>query len=328
MEGRSLTFFPTRKNSSDRFYRCFSDMIIESYSNDLGKSLAKIHRHSYTFIRAPSAISENVTSLLSGHIAKGDPVSLSIEPDLLCMWRGFVTDLTQTSVTVGVTYVINTDALLKRTGREHRVLKASDGQSQDKVVFRIDKDEMASGMMRMRNNLAQLFYKNGDEARRRLIVDQAAPEFEPSWRPKPSEIPASLNSDQQKAMKSVLTARDYSLILGMPGTGKTTTIAEIIKALVARGKSVLLTSYTHSAVDAILMKLTDVEFGVLRLGNIDKVRFFFSWVDARVLTMSQVHPDVQHLTLEAYEASASMDQLDARLMTPPVVAATCLAIDQ
>lgn len=303
-------------------------MIIESYSNDLGKSLAKIHRHSYTFIRAPSAISENVTSLLSGHIAKGDPVSLSIEPDLLCMWRGFVTDLTQTSVTVGVTYVINTDALLKRTGREHRVLKASDGQSQDKVVFRIDKDEMASGMMRMRNNLAQLFYKNGDEARRRLIVDQAVPEFEPSWRPEPSEIPASLNSDQQKAMESVLTARDYSLILGMPGTGKTTTIAEIIKALVARGKSVLLTSYTHSAVDAILMKLTDVEFGVLRLGNIDKVRFFSSWVDARVLTMSQVHPDVQHLTLEAYEASTSMDQLDARLMTPPVVAATCLAIDQ
>ncbi|OXG49236.1 DNA replication ATP-dependent helicase Dna2 [Cryptococcus neoformans] len=290
--------------------RCFSDMIIESYSNDLGKSLAKIHRHSYTFIRAPSAISENTTSLLSGHIAKGDPVSLSIEPDLLCMWRGFVTDLTQTNVTVGVTYVINTDALLKRTGREHRVLKASDGQSRDKVVFRIDKDEMASGMMRMRNNLAQLFYKNGDGARRRLIVDQAAPEFEPSWRPEPSEIPPSLNSDQQKAMESVLTARDYSLILGMPGTGKTTTIAEIIKALVARGKSVLLTSYTHSAVDAILMKLADAEFGVLRLGNIDKV-----------------HPDVQHLTLEAYEASASMDQLNARLMTPPVVAATCLAID-
>lgn len=275
MGGKPPISFSRGSTALIEFCRCFSDMIIESYSNDLGKSLAKIHRHSYTFIRAPFAISENTTSLLSGHIAKGDPVSLSIEPDLLCMWRGFVTDLTQTSVTVGVTYVINTDALLKRTGREHRVLKASDGQSRDKVVFRIDKDEMASGMMRMRNNLAQLFYKNGDGARRRLIVDQAAPEFEPSWRPEPSEIPPSLNSDQQKAMESVLTARDYSLILGMPGTGKTTTIAEIIKALVARGKSVLLTSYTHSAVDAILMKLADAEFGVLRLGNIDKVRGFF-----------------------------------------------------
>ncbi|WVQ74886.1 hypothetical protein IAR50_004493 [Cryptococcus sp. DSM 104548] len=292
--------------------RCFSDMIIQSYSNDIGKSLAKIHRHSYTFTRAPStdSSSDEPPSLLSGHIAKGDPVSLSIEPDLLCMWRGFVTDLTQTSVTVAVTYVIDTEALLKRTGREHRVLKAANGEGEDKVVFRIDKDEMSSGMMRMRNNLAQLFYKNGDEQRRRLIVDQEAPEFEPSWGPTPKEIPASLNTDQQQAMKSVLTARDYSLILGMPGTGKTTTITEIIKALVARGKSVLLTSYTHSAVDTILMKLVNAEFGVLRLGNIDKV-----------------HPDVQHLTLEAYESSASMDQLDARLMKPPVVAATCLAID-
>ncbi|ODN92700.1 DNA replication ATP-dependent helicase Dna2 [Cryptococcus wingfieldii CBS 7118] len=292
--------------------RCFSDMIIQSYSNDIGKSLAKIHRHSYTFTRAPSTdpSSDEPVSLLSGHIAKGDPVSLSIEPDLLCMWRGFVTDLTQTSVTVAVTYVIDTQALLKRTGREHRVLKADNGEGEDKVMFRIDKDEMSSGMMRMRNNLAQLFYKNGDEQRRRLIVDQEAPEFEPSWGPTPEEIPASLNTDQQQAMESVLTARDYSLILGMPGTGKTTTITEIIKALVARGKSVLLTSYTHSAVDTILMKLVNAEFGVLRLGNIDKV-----------------HPDVQHMTLEAYESSASMDQLDARLMKPPVVAATCLAID-
>ncbi|WVF72768.1 hypothetical protein IAT40_007586 [Kwoniella sp. CBS 6097] len=287
--------------------RCFGDMVIESYSNDLGKSLAKIHRHAYTFVRAPHAGTQvSNTSLLSGHIAKGDPVSLSIEPDLLCLSRGFVLDLTASSITVGVTYVIDVEALLKRTGREHAL---SEGER--KVVFRIDKDEMASGMMRMRNNLAQLFHaKDGDVSRRRLIVDLAKPEFEPSWAPLPSEIPNHLNDDQVRAMEKVMTARDYALILGMPGTGKTTTIAEIIKALVARGKSVLLASYTHSAVDTILMKLLNAEFGMLRLGNIDKV-----------------HPDVQHLTLEAMEASTSMAQLEARLMNPPVVAATCLAIE-
>ncbi|OCF42705.1 DNA replication ATP-dependent helicase Dna2 [Kwoniella heveanensis CBS 569] len=287
--------------------RCFGDMVIQSYSNDLGKSLAKIHRHAYTFVRAPHAGTQIAnTSLLSGHIAKGDPVSLSIEPDLLCLSRGFVLDLTASSITVGVTYVIDVEALLKRTGQEHTL---SEGEG--KVVFRIDKDEMASGMMRMRNNLAHLFYaKDGDPTRRRLIVDLAIPEFEPSWAPLPSEIPDHLNGDQVKAMEKVMTARDYALILGMPGTGKTTTIAEIIKALVARGKSVLLSSYTHSAVDTILMKLLNAEFGLLRLGNIDKV-----------------HPDVQHLTLEAMEASTSMAQLEARLMNPPVVAATCLAIE-
>ena len=45
----------------------------------------------------------------------------------------------------------------------------------------------------------------------------------------------------------------------MPGTGKTTTIACLVEVLVAQGKSVLLTSYTHSAVDNILLKLKEVQ---------------------------------------------------------------------
>jgi thymidylate kinase len=53
--------------------------------------------------------------------------------------------------------------------------------------------------------------------------------------------------------------QDYALILGMPGTGKTTAIAELVRFLVAQGKSVLLTSYTHTAVDNILLKLTEGE---------------------------------------------------------------------
>jgi len=56
----------------------------------------------------------------------------------------------------------------------------------------------------------------------------------------------------------VLSAQDYALILGMPGTGKTTTIACLVRVLVARGHSVMLASYTHSAVDNILLKLKEV----------------------------------------------------------------------
>ena len=59
----------------------------------------------------------------------------------------------------------------------------------------------------------------------------------------------------------VLTAQDYALILGMPGTGKSTiTIACLIEYLVALEKTVLLSSYTHSAVDNILLKLNVVCF--------------------------------------------------------------------
>jgi DNA replication ATP-dependent helicase Dna2 len=241
-------------------------MVITSSSNDSATSLQKIHRHTYTFERLATETQMDRPSLLSGHIAKGDPVSLSMEPSLLCLQRGFVTDLTPTSVTLGLTYPIDVDVLLSRTKN-----RRSQSADTDIVKFRIDKDEMSSGIMRMRNNLAQLLYKDGDEKRRRLVVDLEKPYFEPARAPLPTEIPPSLNVDQAKAMHQVLTARDYALVLGMPGTGKTTTIAEIIKALVERGKSVLLTSYTHSAVDTILMKLLDAKFGILRLGNIDKV---------------------------------------------------------
>ena len=241
-------------------------MVVASYSDESATTLQKIHRHTYTFERATQQGSGDRPSLLSGHIAKGDPVSISMEPDLLCLQRGFVTDLTPTCVVLGLTYKIEIDSLLSRT--KHR--RTSQSGIED-VRFRIDKDEMSSGIMRMRNNLAQLFYKEGDEKRRRLVVDLEKPYFEPARAPHPDEIPPSLNVDQAKAMRQVLTARDYALVLGMPGTGKTATIAEIIKALVKRGKSVLLTSYTHSAVDTILMKLLDAKFGILRLGNVDKV---------------------------------------------------------
>ena len=39
------------------------------------------------------------------------------------------------------------------------------------------------------------------------------------------------------------------------GTGKTSTMALLIRILIARGERVLLTSYTHSAVDNLLGKL-------------------------------------------------------------------------
>lgn len=63
----------------------------------------------------------------------------------------------------------------------------------------------------------------------------------------------------------VLQAKDYALIQGLPGTGKTSTLAFITRLLAAQGKRVLITSYTNSAVDNVALKL--VEKGV---GDIDE----------------------------------------------------------
>jgi len=45
----------------------------------------------------------------------------------------------------------------------------------------------------------------------------------------------------------------------MPGAGKTTAVARLVRVLAARGARVLLAAYTHAAVDTILAKLVDPE---------------------------------------------------------------------
>ncbi|KAJ7288322.1 AAA domain-containing protein [Mycena rebaudengoi] len=78
-----------------------------------------------------------------------------------------------------------------------------------------------------------------------VFIDSAAP-----LPPHLSHHFEHLNANQREAMQKVLAAQDCTMILG-----KTTVIAALVKILVAQGKTVLLTSYTHSAVDTILLKL-------------------------------------------------------------------------
>lgn len=72
---------------------------------------------------------------------------------------------------------------------------------------------------------------------------------------------SQLNIDQQTAVAKVMAAKDYTLIQGFPGTGKTSTIVFIVRLLAARGKRVLITSYTHAAVDNLLQKLLECDVG-------------------------------------------------------------------
>ncbi|CDZ96213.1 DNA replication helicase [Phaffia rhodozyma] len=295
--------------------RCFAGMRIESYTLEIGTNRTKVHRHNYTFIRhlsptTPSLFGTNnpESSLLTGHLSVGDPVTVSIEPNLLSLSRGFILELSSSSIVVGLDHTLDVNVLLARTRRVKTVNSMTTEIS--KPTFRIDKDELATGMGRIRDNLAQLFYSDAPAQLRSLVVDLRSPLFDQSQAPLPQEIPSILNTDQTEALTKVLTARDYALVLGMPGTGKTTTIVEIIKALSKRGKSVLLTSYTHSAVDTILTKLIKTDVKILRLGNPDKV-----------------HPDISHLTLGAQRPADNLEEFERRLMSPQVIATTALTID-
>lgn len=73
----------------------------------------------------------------------------------------------------------------------------------------------------------------------------------------------------------------------MPGTGKTTTISCLVRVLVACGKSVLLTSYTHTAVDNILLKLKEV--CVFSAVGLSKNKFFFWTVSLFLARIFSTH---------------------------------------
>ncbi|KAL1751935.1 DNA replication factor Dna2-domain-containing protein [Schizophyllum commune] len=295
--------------------RCFSNMVLDQsfvasdgpsiYSKHDTAAANRIHSFTYRFSRLADS---STGSLLNGHMSVGDAITVSIEPHLLALARGFILHLTPHEVILGVDHELDCSML-----RTRLTLLNGTATLIDPIVFRVDRDELFSGMGRVRDNLAQLFYADGDTARLRLVVDLQPPRFIEGFRlpPEVASYCVNLNANQQEALQRVLATEDYALLLGMPGTGKTTVIAALIRVLVSMGKSVLLTSYTHSAVDTILRKLKDdCDFGILRLGNVDKV-----------------HPDVREFTLSAKRAPTTIEQLEFQLMNPPVVATTCLSID-
>ncbi|GLV38467.1 DNA replication helicase/nuclease 2 [Carabus blaptoides fortunei] len=118
-----------------------------------------------------------------------------------------------------------------------------------------------------------------------------------------------LNKIQQRAVLLALTIKDYLLIKGMPGTGKTATVVALIQLLVQLKKTVLITSHTHSAVDNVCLRLLDCGVDVLRLGS-----------------EHRVHPRLKSRTEGALTSHCkTVDELKQVYNTAQVVAVTCLA---
>jgi len=111
------------------------------------------------------------------------------------------------------------------------------------------------------------------------------------------------NDAQNEAVKLAVGAEDFALVHGPPGTGKTYTLARMVRALVDRGDRVLLSAFTNRAVDNLLEALEDQ-------GYTDIVR---------VGTESGVREDMQEYRLET---SGDPSACASRLQNAQVVAAT------
>lgn len=104
---------------------------------------------------------------------------------------------------------------------------------------------------------------------RNISMGETQPEFGGDERAnkKPIEFKTELNESQQAAVQFCLQANDAAIVHGPPGTGKTTTVIELIIQAVARGDRVLACAPSNTAVDNLLERLVAAGQRVVRLGH-------------------------------------------------------------
>ncbi|CCD23992.1 bifunctional ATP-dependent DNA helicase/ssDNA endodeoxyribonuclease DNA2 NDAI_0C03320 [Naumovozyma dairenensis CBS 421] len=316
--------------------RCLSNLIVD----DIQGSSQQCGKYTYSFKRQNQ---DETLSMLHSQIGINDYVIISDENGHFSLCQGLVTKISSDSITVAINRKLLNNKITLDNGNRTSIQSVIKPQfnlteimaTQNLVTYRIDKNDIQQNLSSSRFNILNLFLPSvqpgellvdektgkskltkrsdgGDERMRRFIVDNESPTFVPKDKPPliSYTIPedSSFNENQIEAIDRVMRANDYALILGMPGSGKTTVISELIKMLVADNKSVLLTSYTHSAVDNILLKLKDVEFDIIRLGS-----------------KRRVHPDTQRY-LPKYDSLNTYEELLETINGVSVVATTCLSL--
>ena len=124
-----------------------------------------------------------------------------------------------------------------------------------------------------------------DPTRRALLLGQLAPEADTRL-----ALSKPHHPNYDEVVLKALQAKDYFLLIGPPGTGKTSMalrflVEEHLKSQIPNLKSqILLTAYTNRAVDEICGMLTEAGLDYIRIGNASSCdpRFADHLLDARL----------------------------------------------
>ena len=100
---------------------------------------------------------------------------------------------------------------------------------------------------------------------RAILMGEKQPRF--TNKPIEIEFKTQLNESQKAAVEFALSAEDLAIIHGPPGTGKTTTVAELIVQAVHRSEKVLACAPSNTAVDNLLDRLVRAGTRVVRIGH-------------------------------------------------------------
>jgi len=176
----------------------------------------------------------------------------------------------------------------------------------DEATFRVDRsdDETAAARQRAALERARIAQGNRLSELRDILLAEKEPRFT-----RPAEftpLGEHLNATQLDAVGLALSADDFAIIHGPPGTGKTTTLVEFIRQSLLRGERVLITSGSNMAVDNLLEKLLDAGVYAVRIGH--PARVLPKLRDHTLDLMIENHPDLKRIRKLEREALALKDK--------------------
>jgi len=144
------------------------------------------------------------------------------------------------------------------------------------------------------------FEKAEDGRLVKILTGEMAPSFNTSAFTYP--IP-QLNTMQQQAVEKILTASELAIVHGPPGTGKTTTLVQAVKALIKQDhEQILVVAPSNTAVDLLTEKLDAEGLNVLRVGNPARVseRLMALTLDSKMAAHSGMK-EIKNLKKQANE---------------------------
>ncbi len=176
----------------------------------------------------------------------------------------------------------------------------------ERPTFRLDRASDEVARQRQRQALTRL--QSSPHGRltelRDILLGSQPPLFgtSPVFQP----LDAGLNDSQREAVRFALTAQDVAIIHGPPGTGKTTTVIELIRQITRQGQTVLACAPSNLAVDNMLERLLAAGENVLRLGHPARV---LPELQAHTLDLLiENHPDTRLARKLTREAHAMREQ--------------------
>ncbi|KAK1078636.1 DNA replication endonuclease-helicase Dna2 [Friedmanniomyces endolithicus] len=306
--------------------RCFGGLVL---SQDLSSTASavtqivvdgieggggRINRYAYVLKRA---VPTPATSFAEGtQLTVGEPVVVSLERGQWALANGYVIAATKSDITVAVDRRLG-NARQRLGGFDETSNHAFQGimtvgeessgtftsTTASEVLYRLDKDEFSNGLALVRNNLVTLMSSHPIHTKASHLYNAITA---------PNTACLATRQHERGPTRSCSQSPQRARLRSYPRHARhrqDNNHSPHHPRSPRRQKTILLTSFTHTAVDNILLKLRDIAppNTILRLG-----------------VPAKINPEVQNFCLLAATPRKSIDEIEQAYMGCRIVAKTCM----